>query len=285
MSTTTTPIMSWMQAFTTPVQASSQHSVLYEQLQYPAAPQSTLSLLAGLTTPFERTEAFNYQTGLPPQQEQHPTRKYPFHEPLPSSMILSLPSPSYPQTPIPHRPLQKRSSRDEEETIPVTQELIAPLAFLSTDNKEEDGMSMTQELVTSPLAESAPKRKRKAPSSTKKKPSSPQEKRKIEKKPPPPPRLTQGLSEVDVVCLPRRNDHPGNHFYHQLIQEEARTLAQKQWKLDQKQNTKVESAGSQMEMVRILRLHDDIVWAFPNSHACCHRLLRVARNREQEDQV
>jgi hypothetical protein len=137
MSTTTTPIMSWMQAFTTPVQASSQHSVLYEQLQYPAAPQSTLSLLAGLTTPFERTEAFNYQTGLPPQQEQHPTRKYPFHEPLPSSMILSLPSPSYPQTPIPHRPLQKRSSRDEEETIPVTQELIAPLAFLSTDKKME----------------------------------------------------------------------------------------------------------------------------------------------------
>jgi hypothetical protein len=270
--------MNWMQAFTTPVQAPSQHSLLYEQLQYPTALHSTtlsLSLLAGLKTPLALTEASNCQTGPPPQQQQHPqTRQYPLHEPLPSSMVLSLLSPSYPQTPIPHRPLQKRPSRDEDDTIPATQELIAPRPILSKD-EDQDGMSMTQELLTSPLVESPPKKKRKAPSSPKEKlSSSPKKKRKQVEKTPPAPKSILGISEVDVVCIGRnRINHPGNIFYNQLVQEQARTLAQEQWKVNQQnQNKKVESAGSRMERVRIFRqLHfDDLV-----RHSRTHTLVVI----------
>jgi hypothetical protein len=267
MSTTTTPVMNWMQAFTTPARASSQHSLRYQQLQNAATlgvqhttSTNTLSLFAGLTNPFTPTEASNYQTGLPlllqqqqqlqqhQQEQQHPTQEYPMPSP---SMVLSLPSPSYPHTPIPHRPLQKRPFRDEKENV-VTHERIAPLPGVSKHDDEEDEMSMTQELLTSPLAESPLKKKRKAP------PSSSTKKRKQvanKTRAPPSPKWTPVCpSEVDVMCTKHSHAHPGNRFYNQLIQEQAGTLAKKQWKLNQKQNKNVESAGPhQMEMVRIFR--------------------------------
>ena len=289
MPSTTTPVMNWMQSFTTPVPvrggSSSQYDSLlrfHEQLQYPhaAALHSTLSLLEGLTTPFALTEAVNYQAGPPVQQQERQAWEYPLHKPLPSAMVLSLPSPSYPHTPIPHRPLQKRPIRDEEETIPVTQELMEPNHLVYS--KDEDGMrSMAQELLTSPLAESPPKRRRKASSFTNKKPpSSSKKKRKMETTPSSPKSmLGPAKREVDVICLRRYTDHPGNLFYDQLVEEQARFLAQKQWELNHNQNTKVELAGSEMGLVRIFRLLI-ILWGHSGlTHACCHRvLLAAARN-------